>query len=166
MSCNKMKVVPDLVLTDNAMKNFVCEVCLKTKQHRLPFPVRQSVTSCAFKLVHVDTWGPYHTKTHTGHRYFLTIVDDYTRATWTHLIVTKDEAATLLKAFVKMAKTQFDKVVKIIRSNNALELSKSYEVLEFFAEYGINHQTSCVHTPQQNGTVERNTNTCWKSPGP
>ena len=39
MSCNKMKVVPNLVLTDNEMKNFVCEVYPKAKQHRLPFPV-------------------------------------------------------------------------------------------------------------------------------
>ena len=43
----------------------------------------------------------------------------------------------------------------MIRSNNALELSKSYEVLEFFANTGITHQTSCVQTPQQNGVVER-----------
>ena len=52
-------------------------------------------------------------------------------------------------------KTQFDKTVKVIRSDNALELSKSYEILEFFATFGITHQTSCVETPQQNGVVER-----------
>jgi len=85
----------------------------------------------------------------------LTIVDDFSRATWTHLMVTKDEAVSLLKAFTIMVKTQFDKSVKTIRSDNALELSKRYEILEFFASFGITHQTSCVHTPQQNDFVER-----------
>ena len=70
-------------------------------------------------------------------------------------MVTKDEAVFVLKSFVVMAKTQFRATVKTIRSGNALELSKSYEILEFFASTGIMHQTSCVQTPQQNGIVER-----------
>jgi len=70
-------------------------------------------------------------------------------------MVTKDEAVSLLKAFVVMAKIQFNQTIKVIRSDNALELSKSYEILEFFASTDISHQTSCVETPQQNGVVER-----------
>jgi len=70
-------------------------------------------------------------------------------------MVTKDEAAALLTAFIMMAKTQFEKAVKVMRSDNALELSKSYEILKFFADHGIAHQTSCVQTPQQNGVVKR-----------
>ena len=155
MSCNKMQLVPNLGLVHGGMKGFVCDICPKAKQHRLPFPDSKTSSEYIFQLVHVDTWGPYHTKTHTGHRYFLTIVDDYSRATWTHLMVTKDEAVSLLNAFVVMAKTQFDKAVKVIRSDNALELCKSYEILEFFASFGITHQTSYVETPQQNGVLER-----------
>ena len=64
----------------------------------------------AFELIHVDTWGPYHTKTYSGHRYFLTIMDDYTRVTWTHLMVTKDEAMPLLISFIKMAHINFPKL--------------------------------------------------------
>jgi len=40
MPCNKMKDVPELLLIDNEVKNFVCEVCPKAKQHRLSFPIR------------------------------------------------------------------------------------------------------------------------------
>ena len=67
-------------------------------------------------------------------------------------MVTKDEAITLIKRFVTMAKTQFGKNVNIIRSDNALELGRS---LKFFADTTIKHETSCVHTPQQNSVVER-----------
>lgn len=53
-----------------------------------------------------------------------------------------------------MAHTQYDKVVKVIRSDNALEFA-DYQCLSFFAAQGIIHQTSCVDRPQQNGRVER-----------
>lgn len=57
-----------------------------------------------------------------------------------------------LRNFVAMIETQFSKKVKRIRSDNGSEficLSK------YFQEKGIVHETSCVHTPQQNGRVER-----------
>jgi len=63
-------------------------------------------------------------------------------------MVTKDEAMRLIMSFVQMAKTQFNATVKILRSDNALELSTSHISLEFFATHGILHQTSCVQTQQ------------------
>jgi len=73
----------------------------------------------------------------------------------THLMVTKDEAFYLIKSFVAMEKAQFNGTVKIIRSDNALELGLSNEAMDSFAFTGIIHQTSYVRTPQQNGIVER-----------
>lgn len=45
--------------------------------------------------------------------------------------------------------------IQCIRSDNALELGASHAAISFFSEHGIIHQTSCPHTPQQNGVVER-----------
>jgi len=84
--------------------------------------------------------------TYAGHRFFFTIVDDYTSATWTHLMVTKDEAIGLIKSFVQMAQTQFNATVKVLRSDNALKLSTSYSAFNFFATHGILYQASCVQT--------------------
>ena len=155
MSFGKMKLVSQHLNYCSNKRDFVCQVCPKAKQHRLPFPSSSILATSIFELLHIDTWGPYHTKTPAGHRYFLTIVDDFSRGTWTHLMVTKDEALTLIKRFVAMAKTQFGKTVKIIRSDNALELARSFEALSFFAETGIKHETTCIHTLQQNGVVKR-----------
>jgi len=159
ISFSKLRYVP--VLKDfafNFNKNTCsvpCDICPRAKQQRLPFHTSSISSTKPFDLVHVDTWGPYHTKTHHGHRYFLTLADDYTRSTWTHLMVTKDEAFHLIRSFVAMVKTQFNRVVKVLRSDNALELGLSNEALDFFASTGITHQTSCTQTPQQNGVVER-----------
>lgn len=83
--------------------------------------------------------------------YFLTIVDDFSRAVWINLMLEKSEVKTVLPNFCNMVHRQFGKPVKIIRSDNGTEflcLSKH------FADTGILHQTSCVATPQQNGRVE------------
>lgn len=50
-----------------------------------------------------------------------------------------------------MVKTQFNKNIKTIRSDNG----PKYKLSSFYANKGILHQTSCVETPQQNGIVER-----------
>ncbi|XP_070054071.1 uncharacterized protein [Nicotiana tomentosiformis] len=56
-------------------------------------------------LVHFDIWGPYHTRTYNGFMYFLTLVDDYSRVTWTHLLSCKSNALSVLKAFVSMVES-------------------------------------------------------------
>ncbi|XP_019264486.1 PREDICTED: uncharacterized protein LOC109242109 [Nicotiana attenuata] len=129
--------------------------CSHSRQPRLLFPDSSIKTTHAFQLIHVDTWGPYGTPIHNGCKYFLTIVDDFTRATWTHLTGSKSNAFPLIKAFIAMIKTQFQSIVQTIRSGNAFELGSSSCGSNFFAENGIIHQTSCSHTPQQNGVVER-----------
>ena len=54
-----------------------------------------------------------------------------------------------------MATTRFDKIVKVIRIDNALDLGLNNEATQFFVEKGIQHQTTCVSTPQQSGVIQR-----------
>ncbi|XP_075074865.1 uncharacterized protein LOC142162416 [Nicotiana tabacum] len=112
-------------------------------------------TSVPFQLVHIDIRGPYHIKTYNDFRYFLTLVDDYSRVTWTHLLSCKSNALSVLQDFVSMVKVHFQSHVKAFRSDNAFELGGSSECQQFFSANGILHQTSIPHTPQQNGVVER-----------
>lgn len=60
--------------------------------------------------------------------------------------------ADSLKKFCAMVDRQFDKKVRVIRSDNGYEFIC---LRPFFEHEGILHQTSCVYTPQQNGHVER-----------
>ncbi|XP_051144092.1 uncharacterized protein LOC127260403 [Andrographis paniculata] len=63
------------------LKNIPCDVCHKAKQSRLTFNKSSSQAQAIFELLHMDFWGPYKTATMNGCHYFLTIVDDYSRAT-------------------------------------------------------------------------------------
>ena len=104
--------------------------------------------------MHCDIWAPYREPASYGARYFLTIIDDASRAVWLYLMKEKSEAGHFLKTFVSMINTQFDKCVKVIRTDNGLEF-KSGPMKKFYAEKDIVHQTSSMETPQQNGRVER-----------
>ncbi|GKC78432.1 cysteine-rich receptor-like protein kinase 8, partial [Tanacetum coccineum] len=55
-----------------------------------------------------------------------------------------------LKSFLKFVSTKFEKQVKIVRSDNALEFFKG-QCGPYLLSKGIVHQTSCVDRPQQNG---------------
>ncbi|CAL8989482.1 unnamed protein product [Prunus brigantina] len=58
-----------------------CTVCPMAKQTRIPFSLSRTSTSSLFELLHCDIWDPHRVHSHTGARYFLTIVDDFTRCT-------------------------------------------------------------------------------------
>ncbi|CAH9142335.1 unnamed protein product, partial [Cuscuta epithymum] len=81
--------------------NNFCDSCIRAKQTRLPFPVSIIKTTCCFELIHCDIWGGYKCDSITGARYFLTIVDDFTRAVWVYLIKNKSEVPQVLIQFFK-----------------------------------------------------------------
>ena len=84
------------------------------------------------------------------HKYFLIIIDDFSRYTWTILLKSKAEVQSKVEHFINFAETQFEIKVKSIRSNNG----PGFFLKSFLASKDILHQTSCVETPQQNGRVE------------
>ncbi|KAJ0860142.1 putative RNA-directed DNA polymerase [Helianthus annuus] len=135
-------------------KDVFCDSCIKAKHTRSPFPISSIKTNDCFELLHCDIWGPYRTLSLTRASYFLTIVDDYSRAVWVFLLRHKSEASLCLIGFHKLVKTQFDKIIKRIRSDNGGEFT-SNKMLDFYAKEGIILETTCPHTPQQNGVVER-----------
>ncbi|KAL0351159.1 UNVERIFIED_CONTAM: Retrovirus-related Pol polyprotein from transposon RE2 [Sesamum radiatum] len=107
------------VLTDNT----ICDVCPMAKQSRLPFQTSTSKSSTLFELIHIDLWGPYKHASLSGCHFFLTIVDDYSRTTWTYLLKHKSQAVPLLETYLQMVQTQFDakcgqKAFKLYDLNN------------------------------------------------
>lgn len=131
-----------------------CTVCPLAKQTRLPFLNSSITTKNCFELIHVDIWGPYHISSLSGARYCLTIVDDYSRSTWLYLLNHKFDAENMLHSFFAMVNTQFNVKIKQVRSDNAKEFFNQ-SISSFFSNLGVLQQSSCVHTPQQNGVVER-----------
>ncbi|GKA39546.1 ribonuclease H-like domain-containing protein, partial [Tanacetum coccineum] len=131
-----------------------CDICHEAKQTREPFPISDHKTTNLGDIVHLDVWGPYRITSREGYKYFLTVVDDFSRAVWLYLLKSKDEVTLNVIEFYNYLKNQFNKTIKIFRSDNGIEFTNS-NMNSFFKQRGIIHQTSCAYTPQQNGVAKR-----------
>ncbi|KAL0322510.1 UNVERIFIED_CONTAM: Retrovirus-related Pol polyprotein from transposon TNT 1-94 [Sesamum angustifolium] len=131
-----------------------CDTCHRAKQSRLSFPVSLSHSDENFDLVHMDLWGPYTANSISGCTYVLTLVDDHSRSMWTFLLKQKNQVSSILRNFCSLVRNQFDRGIKVLRSDNGTEFI-NHECQALCNNLGIIHQTSCTYTPQQNGRVER-----------
>ncbi|XP_071740258.1 uncharacterized protein [Rutidosis leptorrhynchoides] len=119
-----------------------------------PFPLSDHKSQWLGDLIHLDLWGPFKIQSKEGYKYFLTIVDDFSRAVWNFLFKTKEDTFDNIQSFVNLIKNQFNKTVKVITSDNGTEFVNN-KMNNFIKLNGIVHQTSCAYTPQQNGIAER-----------
>nr|GFD23401.1 putative ribonuclease H-like domain-containing protein [Tanacetum cinerariifolium] len=110
-------------------KEHLCPSCEQGKSKRAtppPNPVPNSRQR--LHLLHMDLCGPMRIANINGKRYILVIVDDYSRYTWSPVIIIRTDNGTEFK----------NKVLKV-----------------YFDSIGISHQMPSVRTPQQNRVVER-----------
>jgi len=89
-------------------------------------------------MVHVDLWGPYSTTTFDGNKYFLTIVDDFSRMTWHFLLKHKYDVSMSIQLFLRFVKNQFAKTIKVIRTANGTEFV-NYVCETMFKEMEVIH---------------------------
>ena len=60
---------------------------------------------------------------------------------------------SIFQKFYVEIQTQFNVSIRVLRNDNAREYF-STPFTSFMSQRGILHQSSCAHTPQQNGVVE------------
>ena len=59
----------------------------------------------------------------------------------------------IFQKFYTEIQTRFNISIRVLRSDNAKEYF-STPFTSFMSQHGILHQSSCAHTPQQNGVAE------------
>ena len=88
-------------------KDKVCEACQKGKQTKTSFKQMQFVsTTRPLEMLHMDLFGPSRTMSIGGNYYGLVVVDDFSRYTWTLILVTKDEAFSAYKKLAKIIQNE------------------------------------------------------------
>ena len=132
----------------------ICECCIQGKMTRLPFPESTSKSEDIFDLVHSDVCPIPQVSTLGNKNYVLTFIDDYSHYTKIYLLGHKSEAFEKFKEFHQAIQTQFQKKMKILRSDKGGEYI-SNEFRTFLKNEGIEIQHSTADTPEQNGVAER-----------
>jgi len=133
----------------------LCECCIQAKMHRKPFPKKATSTSAEIlDLVHSDVCSPMQIATPSGNRYFLMMIDDYSRYTKVYLLKNKSEVPAKVTEYAKYIQTKFNKTPKVIRSDRGGEYTGD-NLTRYFRSEGIQVKHSVPYTPQQNGVAER-----------
>ncbi|GJT69139.1 retrovirus-related pol polyprotein from transposon TNT 1-94 [Tanacetum coccineum] len=141
-------------------KEHLCPSCEQGKSKRTSHPPKPVPNSKQrLHLLHIDLCGPMRAESINEKRYILVvIVDDYSRYTWVHFLISKDEAPEEIKIFLKKTTVLLQASVIIIRTDNSTKF-KNQVLQEYFNSVGISHQASSIRTPQQNGVVEQRNRT-------
>ncbi|RVW63516.1 Retrovirus-related Pol polyprotein from transposon TNT 1-94 [Vitis vinifera] len=131
-----------------------CETCVMGKQRRVKFSMGSHTTNGVLEYIHSDLWGPSPVESHSGCRYYVTFIDDFSRKVWVYFLKAKDEVFGKFKEWKTMVEKRTGKVVKTLRTDNGLEFcNKDFD--EFCRKEGIVRHRTVRHTPQQNGVAER-----------
>ncbi|CAK1553247.1 unnamed protein product [Leptosia nina] len=106
------------------------------------------------EIIHTDLCGPIELATWNNHKYFVTILDDYTHFCAVYLLRSKNEVFDKLKQFVFLAENHFRLRVKKIRCDNGTEYSNN-SLVSWCQNKGIVLDLTIPYTPQLNGKAER-----------
>jgi len=151
------KLVSGLPLIKTPIK--VCENCWISKQFRTSFSnFTTSRSSEILQVMYSDVCGPFEVPSLGGNKYFLLLVDDFSRKIWIYLLKAKSEVYKIFKEFKVLVEKQSGKVVKVLQTNGGREFV-SGEMESFCKEQGIVHEVVAPYTPQHNGVAERRNHT-------
>jgi Integrase core domain/GAG-pre-integrase domain len=141
------RVLNKIIALSNLNSSY-CEICNFAKQTKLPFSLSNNRSDKPFQIIHSDVWGPAPIESYDNFKYFVTFIDDFSRATWLYLLNSKAKVFSIFKEFVNLVSTQYNTQVKILRTDNGTEyVNKNFR--NFLNDSRIIHQTTCVGTPEK-----------------
>ena len=134
----------------------VCEVCQLTKMtNRIPNSLSEHKDQ-RLALIHLDVAGPF-PKSLRGNRYFMLIVDSYSRKNWILLLKQKSDAPGCLRTFKLVVEKEIGEKIKAVRTDNAPELLHTVDLWK--KQDGVEIQSTVTASSHQNGAAERNIRT-------
>jgi hypothetical protein len=103
--------------------NTLCKHCQQGKQTKTRFKSKEYSTTKPLEIVHTDLVGPTTTKGLKGERYFMLLVDDYTRMTAVCFLKNKSEAFENFNIYKEIVENEMDSRIKCLRSDNGGEFT-------------------------------------------
>ncbi|CAI7886406.1 unnamed protein product [Closterium sp. NIES-54] len=129
-----------------------CLPCVKGRQRAAPHSSSFPPTIAPLQNLHMDVWGPARVSGQSRERYFLLVVDDYTR-------YTKGQVVDVLIPWIRTVRLQlrerFRQEIPVLRQHSDRGGEFSSSVLRDFCRgEGILQSFTLPDSPEQNGIVE------------
>ncbi|KAG7587359.1 GAG-pre-integrase domain [Arabidopsis thaliana x Arabidopsis arenosa] len=129
----------------------LCSDCAINKSHKLPFSQTSIVSSRPLEYIFTDLWSSPIVSI-DNYKYYLVLVDHYSRYTWLYPLKLKSQVRETFKAFKALVENFFSSKIGTLYSDNGGEFVALRTLL---SEAGISHLTTPPHTPEHNGVSER-----------
>ncbi|CAI7795279.1 unnamed protein product [Closterium sp. NIES-54] len=137
-----------------------CVPCVEGRQRAAPHSSTFPSTEAPLQTLHVDVWGPARVRGQGQERYFLLVVDDYSRYTTVFPLCSKGDVTEVLIEWIRSARCQLsesfgsDLLVLRLHSDRSGEFSSDL-LRDFWRAEGIRQTFTLPVSPQQNGIAER-----------
>ncbi|CAI7855323.1 unnamed protein product [Closterium sp. NIES-53] len=137
-----------------------CVPCVEGWQRAAPHSSEFPPTKAPLQTLHMDVWGPARVRGQGHERYFLLVVDDYSRYTTVFPLRSKDDVTEVLIDWIRAARLQLresfgpDFPVLRLHSDRGGDFS-SARLGAFCRAQGIHQTFTLPASPQQNGIAER-----------
>ncbi|CAI5483555.1 unnamed protein product [Closterium sp. Yama58-4] len=137
-----------------------CIPCVEGRQRAAPHSSSFPPTTAPLQTLHLDVWGPARVRGQGQERYFLLVVDDFSRYTTVFPLRAKGDVPDVLIPWIRRSRLQLtrrfrsDFPVLRLHSDRGGEFSSG--LLEAFCQQeGIEQSFTLPDSPQQNGVAER-----------
>ena len=98
------------------------------------------------ELIHEDLCGPITPTSHSGQRYLLVLVDDFSRKTWIYFLADKLEAFETFKNFKNLVENEAKTAIHGLKTDWRGEFM-SNEFNKFCKDHEIKRQLTAAYTP-------------------
>ncbi|CAI5967012.1 unnamed protein product [Closterium sp. NIES-64] len=137
-----------------------CVPCVEGRQRAAPHSSQFPPTEAPLQTLHMDVWGPARVRGLDHERYFLLVVDDYSRYTTVFPLRSKGDVTEVLIDWIRAARLQLRKSfgsdfpVLRLHSDRGGEFSSGL-LRAYCSARGIRQTFTLPDSPQQNGIPER-----------
>ncbi|CAI5958371.1 unnamed protein product [Closterium sp. NIES-64] len=136
-----------------------CLPCVEGRQRAAPHSSSFPPTEAPLQTLHMDVWGPARVSGRGGERYFLLVVDDYSRYITVFPLRTKGEVPAVLIPWIRAVRLQlrrrFQTDLPVLRLHSDRGGEFAFDLLRGFCqEEGITQSYTLPGSPQQNGVAE------------
>ncbi|CAI7819771.1 unnamed protein product, partial [Closterium sp. NIES-53] len=137
-----------------------CVPCVEGRQRAAPHSSQFPPTEAPLQTLHMDVWGPARVRGQGHERYFLLVVDDYSRYTTVFPLRSKGDVTEALIDWIRAACLQLrrsfgsDFPVLRLHSDRGGEFSSGL-LRAYCCARGIRQTFTLPDSPQQNGIAER-----------